>query len=291
MKRFLLPLSACLAGGACLCLSALLLTMHLHALREMKDVSLPLAVELPPLEHRLQMLKAQVELSELNAAMRSGSPEEKLAAYVLPSPDDTVRLLAFFDVLREHLARAGMLRKMSAIELGDAQDVPGGGDASKGVLQARHLTLTVTVNDDGRKELLSVLRLSGLLTVADALSKDELQHLFLLTEAQNYAGIVPMEKFLSADLMSYILETQSYEQQLLQSFPSEQFLRDFRSLTQQSLLHEAKDLLGGALGDVLRGQKLWPLQFMTASTIRQETGADGWSTVSVGIDVYSRRRS
>jgi hypothetical protein len=191
--------------------------------------------------------------------------------------------LAFFDVLRDSLSRQKLLKTMAPITLGEPVNADG-----SGALRSRSFSLDVAVRDDGRKTALGLMDLSGLLTVGDALTSEQLQHLFSLTESQNYAGIVPLEKFLSADLYGYARQPQAFEQQLLQSFPSEQFLRDFRGIVDASRLQEARHILGGPLGAILQQQKLWPLPFMQIMSVQEDDQADGWEHLVAGVEAYAR---
>jgi hypothetical protein len=286
MKRFLPSIAGIASGAALLALSGVLLQTHLTAIRDVRHVALPLAAELPPLEIRAKLLQDQSELAELNAATRSDSPSEKLRVYVLPQNDDVTRALAFFDVVRDYLSQKKVLRDMDRIGVGDAGAVEG-----QPTLTARALTLELSLRPEGMQAFFALLRLSGTVTVGDTLSQEDLRKLFEMTEAENYAGIVPVEKFLSADLLSYAREPKPYEQELTQAFPSEQFLRAFHALLETSGLKDAQAFLSGGVGKTLVSQKLWPMQFLQPVSIATEEQADGWLHATVEVRLYAREKA
>src|SRR6185436_426420 len=98
MKHSPLTIGMCAMGLVLLVGLVAIAAAHVHELGQVQQVSLPLAAELPPLEKRAKLLAEQIDLTEAEAAIRSGSPEEKLRAYVLPERADLARLPAFFDV-------------------------------------------------------------------------------------------------------------------------------------------------------------------------------------------------
>ncbi len=297
MKKRVLPsLLAIAIAATLLVFSVMLMMQHVRTLQEARAETLPLAASLPPLERRLQLLKDQVELTQLHAALRTGSPEEKLHAYVLPETDDIARLLAFVDVARGLLEKKELLRSMSAVDVGVREPVSADRlavpetDGPSRPLMTQRLAFDAVVKPEGMQILLNLVDLSGLLTVGDALGDEQVQMLFNLTEAQNPAGIVAVEKFLSADLFAYVRDPRLADKHLTQSFPSEQFLRQFHALLAESQLKDAKDLLGGEWGRALEAQQLWPSQFLTPETVIVEKLSDGWVRVSLALTAWSRPR-
>jgi hypothetical protein len=286
MKRVLPSLAGIVTGSALLALSGLLLTTHLAAMHDVRQVALPLAAELPSLRTHLQLLKQQADLAELHAAAQTDSPEEKLRVYVLPANTDMARPLAFFDVLHDYLAQQKLLQSMEPIAVSDPVPVDG-----EPTLTARTLTLQLTLKPEGVQTLFALLRLTGTITVGDTIGAEDLQKLFALTEAENYAGIVPVEKFLSADLLSYVKEPKPFEQELTQSFPSEEFLRSFHSLLETSGLKDAAALLQGGMGKTLIAQKLWPMQFLQLLAVSTAEQPDGWLRVQAEVRVYAREKA
>lgn len=295
------PASIGMLAGATMLLSVAALLMHAHfqVLNEVEEYALPLAAEIPPLERRVSLLTQQMELSSLEASLRTGSLEEKLNVYVLPKGEDITRLLAFLESTRTFLENRDLLQSMSAIDVSEPADTDMRG-RNGGALQARTIRFSAVLRPDGREQLLSILRLSGMLTVGDVLSPADIQTLFDLTEKQNYAGIVPVEQFLSADLLAYASDPTAPEARLQQAMSSEEFLSAFHSLLAGAKLPEVKQLLTGDLGRALSVQKLWPVQFMTIEkeSIQIEDGpaasvgaahSGEWETVELTMKAYSRK--
>ncbi len=289
MRKSFVLLGGFGGGAALLVVSGFLVSAHLRFLTQVREGTLPLASEVPPLEQRLALLHQQLELTDLQASLQSGSPEEKLHAYVLPEKTDLARLLGFFDVTRALLERGKMARAFSAIEIGDAVPVEGSGEADgKATLLRQAVTFHATLSPEGTQRLLDTLALTGLLTVGDTLTQEETDRLFLLTESENYAGIVAVEKFLGTDLASYAREPRPAEDQLLKAFSSERFLQEFRSLLSQTRLKSAREILGGDSGAAYDKAKVWPVQLLTQDRVSVETLPDGWNTVSVTLGALSR---
>lgn len=272
-----LPLSLSLLTVA----SALVFT-HAVTIRQVKEVGLPAAVELPQMERRLMLLRDQVEAAELQEVLGGGSAQEKLRAYVIPQSMDLERLLATFDILRDSLVRDGSLSSMSAIDVGAPADA--------GELKAVPVRFDAEVTKEGMDKLLLLLRLSGLLTVSDALSAQQLSSLINLTEEENPAALTVIEQFLSTDLLRYAREPASYEKQVLRSLTSPAFERQFRSILSQSLLAKARYLLGGELGGILTDHNLWPGQILSTRHVEVQPLDGGWYRVSLTLEAYVRGR-
>ena len=266
--------------------SVLLILVHASAIRNMRDVTLPLAADIPALEQRLTLLKGQIELSQLQASLRTGSPEEKLQVYVLPQQIDLDRLIAVFDIVHDALQRSGLHKAMSPLQFGDAVPFPVTG--TDRTLSAHPLTVSFTVREEGMKQLLTLLKLSGLLTVGDTLSVEQMKTLFQLTESENPTGITALEPFLGADLASYIREPRPYDDRLLKSFSAETFIPAFHKLMDQSLLPDAKNFLSHGIGSILVDRKLWPLPFLLPQTVSVEDGGDGWVKVGLTVEAFGR---
>ncbi len=290
MKRTLFLTGLMVTGVLMLGASVHLMTAHLQSLRDMRDVSLPLAATLPTLEHRLDVLAKQVELSELQAQLRTGSPEESMRLYVLPSAGADTRTLALLDVTASLLTQQGMLKGMSEIEVGEPVPVVGVpvDDHVTDTLMGRTYTFTARLNEQGLTQFLQLIDLSGFLTVGDALSAEETGRLFTLTELEDYAGIVPLEKFLSTDLMAYAREPKPYEEALLRSLSSEAFLQEFRAITNQSRLATARQVIAGSWGKAYAAQKLLPMPFLTLEKVGMDDGKDGWHRVKIVVRGYER---
>lgn len=287
--RVPLTIGALAGGSLLLSFSVFLVQGHFQALKDVREYALPLAAEIPPMERRSGLLSQQTELSTLEASLRTGSAEEKLHVYVLPQGENLKRLLAFLESSRTFLERRKLLREMSSIDVSEPENAPLASGSQP--LQTRTLKFSATMRPEGRAQLFSILALSGLLTVGDVLSPDDVKTLFTLTETQNYAGIVPVEQFLSSDLLNYVNDPTIPEARLKQAMSSEEFLTAFRSLLEHSRLPMVRDFLKGDLGRALVAQKLWPVQFMTMEKESFEELPDGWVKVELTVKAYARKQT
>lgn len=265
-------------------LSVLLIFFHIRTIVDVRDVSVPIVRELPQLEFRLRALQEQVELTELRAATITGSEEEKVAVFVLPTETDISRLVATFEVLRDTLKRDGLLSHMSDIVIGDpTQDSDG--------TQARTVTVEFTVHEEGLRTILLLIRLAGLMTVSDLLSEQEIAILVDRIEQENPSGIVALEQFFSADVLRYAEDPKTYEEQLKRSFTSSGVLQAIDSVLRTSLLSDVKRFLGSDLGKVLQTYKLWPMQIMALKEVSIQPGnAPKWQTLALKIIVFSAEK-
>ncbi len=275
------PWFAMLVGMKLLLMSALLLSLHASAIREVREVGLPAAVTLPALEKRIAVLSEQVEVSELQQAMAQGSEQEMIKTFILPSEPELDRVLSLLDVLRNHLQKTGVLKGMSAIKAGDAVVSETDG------VRAYPLKFEVDVTEEGLKQLLSVLHLSGFLTIGDALQTDEIHRLLTLTEEEDPSSVSVVESFLSTPLIRYAREPKPYEAQMQRSFASPAFAAAFSDLVQHSLLQDAREILGGDIGRVLTEQRLWPTRFLTVEQVSIQTKEKGSIHMMLEIRAYA----
>lgn len=277
-----------LLGGVCgFVVAAMLLVYHIRAVRAVQEVALPLVLQLPGLEHRSTLLKAQMDVAELHTIARAGSQEEIVHVYVLPEGPDVSRTMAFFDAVRTELQLAKAVGDFSPIKLQKRHPLP----VETGTpLASQLLSFTVTGGEEGIHQLLTLTDLLGVLTVGDALRHEETRVLLARTEAENPAAVVALEQFLSADLLSYARDPKAYEDRLLKSFSSEAFAAEFKSAIQNSLLHDAQQILGGPLGVRLAREKLWPVQAATLEDARLEESAGGMQKLSLTLQMYSREK-
>lgn len=255
--------------------SMLLLWMHAGAVREMREVGLPAALALPHIEQRLSVLSEQQEVGQLQAAMRGGSEEEMLHVYVIPEDDDIDRLLATFDVLFNYLEQKRLLHDFSEVHVGERIEA---GEN----LFALPLTFEADLTQEGLSQLLLFTDLSGLLTVGDALSQEEIDRLLNATEQEHPTAIAALEHFLSTDLLRYVEESKPYEEQLRKSFVSPTSEPVLQSVFQSARLRKARTLFVD-LAPVLRDQRLWPLRFLSME--RAEYRVTGENTVHAAFTV------
>ena len=257
---------------------------HAQVFQGMRE-TLPLAARIPSLEARLAVLGEQVELSELHAAMSTRSAEEKVRLYVLPEGVDMTHVLGFLEVLRDHLKAKKILTTMSGIDVGEEVSVVVDDDVT---LSAIPFTFSATVNDEGLRDLLDALDFTGISTVSDALTKKQYEELFHATEAENPAGILALERFLSTDFLAYAKDRRATEETLLKSFSSEAFRGTLEKIKQASLLSKGAAILESDFGSALEQSRLWPLPLLTIEEIDWKENDDGSHTATLEIFAYSR---
>lgn len=259
--------------------SALLLWLHAATVRDMREIGLPAAVEVPRIEQRMAILREQNEVAQLQAALRGGSQEELMRVYALPADADADRLLAMFDVLFSYLEQAGDLSWFSAVSVGEQVEY----DA----LTALPVTFEAVLTPEGVSELELFIRLSGFMTVSDALGEDGIASLLELSERENPASVAALEHFLSTDLLRYSEDARPYEEQLRRSFsPAAEDV--LRSAFDSTDLRNARTLFGN-LAPVLRSQELWPLRMLTITHASYETRPDGDIRVTYEVEAWSRK--
>ncbi len=263
--------------------SVFLMMAHITTIIEVRDVSVPIVQQLPLLERRLAALTEQIELTQLHSATRIGSQKEKVEVYALPEETDVTRLIATFEILREVLMRDGYLSDMSDISIGDVQTDEDGVDS-------RNVSIDFVLHDEGLQTILTLVRLSGLLTVGDVLTEDEIALLIDRIEQENPSGIIAFEQFLSADLLRYAEDPKAYEEQLKRSFGNTSVVNAFENVLRVSLLRDVRKILHSDLGTVLQSYKLWPMQLMTLNQAIVTPGsAPGWQKLHLEVSVFSEK--
>ncbi len=259
-----------------------LLAQHLAAIEHVRASTLPLAEEIPQLQHRVKVIEQQQELSELSASLRIGSPEERVNIYALPKEIDFDKTIDILDMLIESLRASRLLSSASPVEFGDAEPAIDG-------IQRTPVRIAMSLHKDGIAAWTTFVRLCGMLTVADALTPEERTRILRQTEIENPAAIVALEQYLNTDLLTYIREPRPADDQLLRSFSSQSFERALRDILRSSMLPDAERVIGGAFAEKLHARKLWPMQMMDIRSIGLETGtAPDWYKVKMELVLYTR---
>jgi hypothetical protein len=275
---FTLPVS-----GALLAFAGALVFTHAFTIRQVKEVGVPAAMLLPKMETRLLLLKDQLEAAELQEALRTGSAAEQLHTHVLPADLNLDRLLATFDLLRDAFQRDLLLFSLSPIHVGEPSPLPGADG-----IRAIPVSLEAEVSEEGMDKLMLLLRLSGAMTVSDALTPSELSSLINLTEQENPAALTVLEQFLAVDLLQYAKQPEAYESQVLRSLTSEDFEIQFTELLKHSMLAKARYLYGGSIGDLLEAHNLWPAQMLGVRNVERTSLANGKFRLKLELEAYVR---
>ncbi len=261
----------------------LLIFLQVRAVRAVARDAVPILQRLPKEERRLAVLSEQLEIAEFERAMRGGSTQEMLAAFVLPSDPDLDRLLSTVDTLEQWMRARKDLLSFSTIRADEAKPLA---DSPK--VLAQSVTLEATVTPEGLQNLLKFLDLSGLLTVGDALTSDQLKLLLQATEEESPAALTAMEAFLSTDLLRYAREPKPFDEQLRRAFSSDAFDDTVAAILAGSLLEDAKHLLGSDLGRSLETQGLWPTRFLLTEGVEMSERGDGKVEVRLKLLALSR---
>jgi hypothetical protein len=269
------------AGSGLMVITGILMYAHIQTIIQVRDVSIPIVGQLPQMERRLAALTQQIELTELHAVTRIGSQQEKIEVYALPEETNISRVVATFEVIRDVLMRDGLLAEMSDLDI--SQPVKGD-DGSV----SRTISVEFAAHEDGLRTIMLLVQLSGLLTVGDVLTEKEINLLVDRIEQESPSGIIALEQFMRADLLSYAKNSKTYEEQLKRSFSSTTFLNLFQNVLRTSLLREVKILLRSDLGEILEGYKLWPLQLMVVEEVSMKSGdAPAWQRLGLTLLVFS----
>ena len=275
------PVPLYMAGCLLLIFSAFLLVEHAVSVRQFTTLTFPLAAEIPPLERRLRVLEDQVQAAELQATVLQEVEEEMVRVFVFPSTTDIPHLVTFFDLLREDLFSQKFLLDMSEITIGEESNV-----AEMPDLRRVPLSITFRLRPEGLERVLWFLDHAGAVTIADVLSKEEIDLLLARAEEENPSSIVALEHFLSTDILQYIREPKPFEEQIRRSFVGDSFHSAFDSVRDGSLA-SVRSFLGGRFGTVLEKERLWPLRAMRMrrSDVQIEEGV---RRLSLDVEAYSR---
>lgn len=268
-----------------LALSCTLIFLHGVRVRQMKEIGLPAALALPHIERRLDILKEQAEIMQLQQSVSVGSKKEQLHAYVLPTAPKIDRFLATLDALFDSLRRASTLTAVSAVRVGGTVPVSS---------VDQHFTLMpvsfeVDVNEEGLRSLFLFSDISGLLTVGDALSHEEQALLLSLTEQENPAAISALENFLSESLIAYAHDPKQSQEQLLKSFSSESFAQALRTITRKSRLQEVTRVFNGDFLRAIDAQVLWPLRYLEVAKADIKDNGNNQFHVALTLLAYGRQ--
>lgn len=276
------PLILGFVGVFCISIAFPLFTAHIEEVKEVREKALPLLASLPALERRLALIKEQVEVTELDAALKTGSQLERVRVSVLPLETDVPKALATLELLRSTLEGQGAIGSLSPIEVGKEQPRGDG-------LAAVPLNFQLSARTDGLKRVLAFVRLAGLVTVGDALTTAEKNALIRATEEENPAGIVMLEQFFSTDLFSYAGEPRPVEEQLKRSLQSQGFLAALQQATETSLLKDAKEFFQGPIGPAMERTRLWPMEFLAIDCIELKPGSSpDWYRLTLSLSLVRR---
>lgn len=282
LRRALL-LFALLLGILCFGLGTFFIMDHARIVLRAEE-ALPDVERLTVLRHRVAVLKAQLEVADLEESVRGTAHLEQLRTNVLPREIRLEGLVGALELLRDQLIADRQLETMSDVQLGAVTNLPSSGM----LLQAYPLTVSFV----GTKQALSTIglfvELSGAVTVGDILSQGAIERLLTATEEENPAAVTAVEQFLSLSLLSYARSPERFDDLLAKSFLSPEFLRRLHVILSESKLSSARYLLGGAFGESIERQNLWPLRFLSLEKSTVETLGTGRHRLELRLIAYVR---
>jgi hypothetical protein len=261
--------------------SGLLLAEHAGAIADMRETGIPAAMELQMLEKRMQTIKEQNELAELQAALITGSQEEQVQVYVLPDEADAARAIAGLDVVFSYLQKQKQMLSVSPVTVGDL--------ITKESVSVLPLSFTARLTQEGWNKLQLFMQVSGLMTIGDHASDTDIDTLLRLTEDENPASVAALEQFLRTDLLRYSEEPRPFEDQLLRSFSADTTIESVRAFLTSADMQAMRSLLKD-LGPSIRSAKLWPLRFMQLQKADVQMNDDGTVEVDITIGAMGRVR-
>lgn len=248
----------------------------------MRETGLPAAVRLPAIEERMNILAEQNEVAELQAALVSGSADEQVQTYVLPTGTGTTRPVAVLGTLLSSLEDSKTLLWHSPISIGSFTD-------ESADLTVLPMTVDLRLTREGWQQFQLFIEASGLLTVGDIASKVDMETLLRATEQDNPAAVAALEQFFATDILRYSEEPRPFDEALLKSFVSPQSLEAIRNFLGNARLQHIRGLLK-SMSDDVRSARLWPLTFFAMRKADVQLLDDGTVQAKVEVGAYGRTK-
>ncbi len=266
-------------------LSVLLIVIHIRTAQAMQQDALPLAGQVSSLEHRRDVLRRQVDVTQLQTALTAGSIRERLAMYVLSDASSNDRLLSLFSLVSDALQKGGAEDYSAPIVLGKEEAATLHGET----LLKQSVSFSVTVSQDGLDTWLSLIDLMGYVTVADALPTEDVQLLLSKTEQENPAALDALQQFLSLDLSMYASNPNDQRDRLLAAFATDDARASVQTALDVPLLQEAVRFFGTDLGKSVVDQKLWPMPLVTLQKMTVEPADKDMQKVTFVLEKQGRK--
>lgn len=275
-----------IAGGVSLALSGGLMYSFTQQIRDVKETALPAALALPSLEKRLALLQQQADIGELQEALGTSSPDEKVRMYVLPPHDEIDRLIHTMDLFLGSWQKQRSVTHVTPLSVGTATGVTL--DGIKEPLFATPIYFEADVTKDGLDRLMRFIHIAGFLTVDDAFDEAGRSTLLRLTEEENPAAVTALEQFLATDLLSYVRDPAAAERNLLRAFASDTFADSFRQVLDASELPKIEDLFSKDIAATMDDQRLWPVRMLRIKGLTVTPVTDDLSHVAISLEALSR---
>lgn len=277
LRRLSPSVAAILLALGLLAFSARLLSLQAQAIRAIADSGVPVLQRLPQAEERRRILSEQLEIAEVEQAMRGGTHDDLVRAFALPADADLDRLLSALDAALTALGAADR----APITVEDGEPAEDG-------LSARIVRVRATFDAARADDLLALLPLTGTVSVGDALTPAQRALLLSATEKESPESLTAVESFFAADLLRYAREPKPVEEALRRSFADPDFPTLLDLLVRESALADARRLLSGPIGDALADGALWPTRLLTLKRGTMERGAEGAVVLTLDLEAWGR---
>lgn len=271
-----------LATLVCLMGSGALLYDQARTIGFLRHDAVPLAEKVGQMEGRLQLLSRQVEQAEASTADQDVSPQETVRAFLIPRGAPEVRAVSLLDHLGTALRAQGQLTSLSAITV----TTPSAADLPQGI-QARDVHLTAVLHADGWQTLSRILRLSGHVTVRDALTQDDTSRLLAVSEQASPAAAATLTAVFSMNLLAYAADPAAVEDRLLAALGSDAAGIISAALA-SPLLQDARALATSPVRAALEQQNLWPLPLVTLRGVQLSDAGGGYVSLALQLRAYGR---
>lgn len=251
-----LSLYAFLLGFVFACAAAFVLAAHVRSFAEQKQRALAIGVELPVLRSRVALLKASLATEKAYGMDAAASLEEQAALSVLPITPDAPRFIAMLTSV------------VAAIDTGlSVERVVFGQETVEEGRKRIPVTLSLSGPFSAVTRLLSILRLSGKLTVSDLLQSDAEKRFLDDVDARSPASLLAASQFLSSDILSVAAQPEAALDRVTHDMPSS-LAADVRAILLSSGLAPVFDVLSPIVQS-FSDTGNWPLPLFTLDTVER----------------------
>jgi hypothetical protein len=252
-------------------LSMYYVTKHVAVLSEAQEVSIPLVASVGQLEQQKTVMQQQLDLTAKKVMRRTELADEQVQAFISPSADAAIRALHVLETWVNVNERTQNMRVHTPL-------------TTKQTTTSTYVYFKGDLHSSALHELESIIAISGLYTVYDALSADQRLVLLERTEAESPAAITEVEDFFAVPLIAFAVDAEGYISAVLRSFTGLQFSNILASIVQNSALQTAIDFASSQTAKELQELDLFPYTFMHVHRLSQvESTVKDWQSVEFTI--------
>ncbi|MEK7218815.1 MAG: hypothetical protein AAB728_05115, partial [Patescibacteria group bacterium] len=235
-----------------------------------------------------EILTQQTQALDLTGDIVGGAEEEDLRLFVLPAGGESARTIAVFTAVVDAWRAGGTVKDVAPITVGAPERAT---VAGADPLVRRTVRMALRMRNENLADFSALLCLAGLLTVEDAITPDGRKELLAISETGNPEQITSLKRFLSTGLLPYLRDPLAAEERLLAAFPTDALTAFLRMFERTPLIRDGMAFARGPVGTVLLTEKLWPLPFLTVSSLDVEEEEEGWVRVEVELMLYGQTRN